>query len=466
MINTHFKYMCYPSVVEVGKETEVTVFPRDISRMFREEWEYSLAVVDLLGDQIDYYNKAPYDHDFRIEGGCLKFKHVFEKEQEYQIRIKVKGTEEKVSMYAVEEDLYSLRAFKGDLHTHTYYSDGGDGLMMTPADYREMGFDFVAITDHNRMFTSLQAKKFYDGVKTDLNVISGEEVHTPGSIVHIVHVGGKTSVCEKYIENTEKYKKEVEALEKEYTHIPEQYRSRVAMARWACDKIHEAGGIAIFAHPFWCPDRYNVSEEFRNYLFGENLFDAYELIGGIGNVKNNLQLALWQEECRKGNNISVVGSSDSHDHALSKGFGNKFTVVFAKENTAEAIMEAVKNGMSVAAELTKGDEADVRFYGSLRLVMFAHYLYNTYFVETAKLSFGEGILMRRYAEGEDVGEILSSLSGTETAFYNRFYGKTEAPSLPKERIEYLDECLKLQREKGPLTKGSHIKLHEGKERRE
>ena len=31
MRNAHVRYMCYPSVVEVGKETIVWIHPRDIS---------------------------------------------------------------------------------------------------------------------------------------------------------------------------------------------------------------------------------------------------------------------------------------------------------------------------------------------------------------------------------------------------------------------------------------------------
>ena len=143
MRNAHPRYTCFPSVVCVGKETEVTVFPRDLSRYFREDWEYELCVFGLHDNITDYHAKMPMDHPFRIEDGCMKFTHTFEREQEYKIHFAVKGdkvfTEErKLSLYAVEEDLYALRPLKGDLHGHTYWSDGRDGLAVTPADYREV----------------------------------------------------------------------------------------------------------------------------------------------------------------------------------------------------------------------------------------------------------------------------------------------------------------------------------------
>ena len=53
MRNAHLKYQCYPSVVCVGKETEVTIFPRDLSRRFHDDGTYGLAVVGLRDDQLD-----------------------------------------------------------------------------------------------------------------------------------------------------------------------------------------------------------------------------------------------------------------------------------------------------------------------------------------------------------------------------------------------------------------------------
>ena len=52
MRNSHPRYMCFPSVVCVGKETEVYIRPRDISRIFRSEHEYELGVVGLRDDQL------------------------------------------------------------------------------------------------------------------------------------------------------------------------------------------------------------------------------------------------------------------------------------------------------------------------------------------------------------------------------------------------------------------------------
>ena len=317
------------------------------------------------------------------------------------------------------------------------------------------------------MFTSKLSYELFDGIPLGIHVVYGEEVHTPGSLIHIVHAGGNKSVCEEYIKNPERFESEVKEIEKEIPNVSEQYRERVALAIWTCKKIREAGGLAIFAHPFWMPDRYNVSKDLTQILFDSKIFDVFELLNGIPSKFNNLQLALWQEQNLRGNALPALSSSDSHNHDLAKNtFARRFTYVFAKDNTTEAIVDAVKNGYCVAAELAKNDEREPHFYsGQLRLVLYAHFLFENYFPETARLSFGEGVLMRRYARGEEVAELLAQFKDSVKDFYEKFFGLAPAPRLNKRVEAFLDRCLDEQR-KGPETKGSTLWVYGGNERRE
>ena len=467
MAISHVRYMCFPSVVKTGEKTTVYIRPRDISRIFINKNDWTLGIVGLFDDQTDYHKHVELDHAFEIKDGCMVFEHTFEKEQEYSVRFcKTGEKEQRIPLYAVEADLYELRALKGDLHTHSYYSDGADGTYMTPADYREEGFDFFSLTDHNRMYTSEYAAKLYDGVKLGMNIMRGEEVHTPGSLLHIVNVGGKESTCDKYILDREQFEKDVAEIEKTLTDVDENYRHRVALAKYACADIRKNGGLAILAHPFWCPNRYNVDRKFLDYIYTPELFDAFEVIGGINYESNNMQVALWQEKAFEGKYLTPVGSSDSHNHDTSRAeFTKRITIVFAKDNTTESIIEAVKNGMTVAGEIPEKDTDEVRFYGKLRLVTFAHFMYNNYFNETRRLCFGEGILMRRYAEGEDVADTLSSLCDTVDNFYKQFYGRQKPCGLTKATLEALADLRRVQIERGPETKGSNLYIYGGNERR-
>lgn len=470
MRNAHPRYRCYPSVVCTGRETTVTIVPEDTSRIFRKEDHPQLAVVGLLEDQESYHDHIPLDYPVRIINGCLQFTYTFAKEQEYSIRIASRTVKEtKLPLYAVDEDLYQLRPLKGDLHSHTYYSDGQDGLTMTPANYREEGFDFFTLTDHNRMYTSDLMASLYTDVPLGMHMMRGEEVHTPGSLLHIVHAGGESSVCHRYIHEPKAYESEVTAIEQKLNHIPETYRRRVAMAHWAVEEIHKAGGLAILAHPYWCPNRYNLSEEFCNLLFEERIFDAFELIGGVNHRGANMQMALWQEHALKGNVLPVVGSSDSHNHdyAIEATFARNFTIVWAASNTTEDILDAIRKGYSVAAEVSRRSDTEIRFFGaSRRLIAFAHFLFENYFSETWRLCIGEGILMRRYAQGEPVGDILAALAGTVEDFYKKFYGLSPAPVLSDAQIAFLDHCRSVQCLEGPETKGSSLFIYGANERRE
>ncbi len=471
MRNAHVRYRCYPSVVPVGQEVEVSIFPCDISRMFRDDKTYELAVVDIGGDQLDYHEHIPLDHPCFAKDGCLRFTHTFESEQEYSIRFTEKGgTEIKIPLYAVETDLYERRPLKGELHTHTYYSDGQDGIAMTPSDYREEGFDFVSITDHNRMYPSVMAADLFKDIPLGLHIMTGEEVHTPGSILHIVHAGGTESVCDRYVRHRDEYEREVDEICATLPDVNEQYRHRTAMAVWACREIHKAGGIAIFAHPFWRPNRYNVTHEFADVLFDKCDFDALELAGcGSNTATVNKQLALWEEQAFKGNKLPAVGSSDSHNHDFNGGsFARRFTLVFAKDNTTESILQAVRDGYCLAAELSLNDDNEARFFGGdLRLVLFAQFLFDNYFNETWRLCVGEGILMRRYAQGDTAAAApLAALCNTVCDFYETFYGKRPAPIVPADRRAYLDACREVQLAVGPETKGSNLFFYGGNLRRD
>lgn len=465
MRNAHPKFMCFPSVVCVGKEVEIFIAPRDINRYFREDKTYKLAILGLGEDMTTYFDPIPFDYPCYVKNGCLCFRYFFDMEQEYSIRFCDESKQEvRLSLYAVQEDLYGLRPLKGDFHSHSFYSDGKDGAAMTPADYREEGFDFFSLTDHNRMYPSDMIQKLYADVPLGIHMIPGEEVHAPGTLVHIVHVGGTNSVAHKYIHEREAYEDAVDRIAETLTHIPEQYRRRMAMCVWACQEIHKAGGLAILAHPCWIPRRYNISREFVDYLFRENIFDAYEVIGGMFDGGNNMQVALWIEQMRAGISIPVVGASDSHNHdyATDPYFSKRFSIVFARENTTDAIMEAVKNGYAVAAELAPNSDTSICFYSDqMRLVQFCHFLYKNYFNETWRLCLGEGILMRRYAEGEDVAAVLSALKDTVENFYKKFYGITPYRGLSPARHEYAETCLQIHREIGPVTKGSSLNLKPG-----
>mgnify|MGYP002516231171 CR=1 FL=1 len=71
MRNAHPLFQCYPSVVPVGGETTVTIFPRDISRRFNPERTYQIAVLGLQDAEPEYYSVPVHDVPCYVKDGCL-----------------------------------------------------------------------------------------------------------------------------------------------------------------------------------------------------------------------------------------------------------------------------------------------------------------------------------------------------------------------------------------------------------
>ena len=78
------RFMGFPSVVCVGKETEVSVFAKDNSRRFRSDKQYEMCLLGIGEDQESYHSALVYDYPCRVENGSLLFSAAFDLEQEYE----------------------------------------------------------------------------------------------------------------------------------------------------------------------------------------------------------------------------------------------------------------------------------------------------------------------------------------------------------------------------------------------
>lgn len=455
-------YAIWPSVIPADVESEMTIVPCEKAFLLVEDREYSITIVPVNGDEPSYYVPSCRETLTLIaHGGELRFRYTFAGEQEHLIILEQGESKlQEFVVFSLYEDLYSLRPMKGDLHGHSYRSDGRRDPAALAGHYREQGYDFFALTDHNRYYPGGEVDETYAGVQLGLTHIAGEELHAPGSVVHIVHVGGAKSAADLYVHDRENFERDVEEYKARVPKdVPEKYLERYAKAMWATDHIHEAGGLAIFPHPYWRPGKsrvYNVCDELACLLLKSGMFDAYELLGGMGQAGNNRSVALWGELRADGLKIPVVGSSDVHGLEKSATFPHVFTICFAKSADSEEIMDAVRSGNCVAVEAT-GDEyaRHYRCYGSLRLVTYAQYLLNHYFPEQQRRCQGEGVAMRAYAMGEAAKELIELQVMQSEDYRLRFFGR-KAPNLPNEEIiEFEDRWRKVHCE-GPLTKGSGL----------
>ncbi|NLK39216.1 MAG: hypothetical protein GX303_03060 [Clostridiales bacterium] len=459
-------YSVTPGVVCVGEKSVITVTPLDSGLYFSDTKEYEIDVLPMTRRRL---HDTP-DFILRGQGGVLKFSYLFDNEEEYYIRIYQRSDDMRgklivtLSVYAVLPDLYDLRPLKGDLHIHTIRSDGKEEPGIVAANYRTCGYDFIAITDHNRYFPSVEAQEVFKNFSSGLNILNGEEVHTPDTYIHIIHIGGKYSVTEKYIKHREEYEAEIAEIESNLPAREDNFY--IARTRWAVENIRKAGGLSIFVHPYWIPKKpypkcgiYNLTDNLIDCFFKSELFDAYELIGAmVENGGNNRSVAKYADMRAEGISLPIVGCSDSHGTIGYPRFNEYYTILLAKENTDEAIIESIKNGLSVAVETISGTcGQEYIVHGSYRLTSYIRYLIDHYFPLYTKICECEGLFIREYLLGyEETPDIIGICAKKAENFYKRFFGKIPAVLPTQRAIESSEKWSDVWQEYGVVKRGSTL----------
>jgi len=462
MLPKPHNYAIWPSVLPADQPIEMTIAPTEKAFLFPEDAEVRITIISVNENEPDYYHPSVRSHlTTTAHGGVAQFTFPFPGEQEHLILMETADKKpEEFCVFSLYEDLYSLQAFKGDLHGHSFRSDGKRDPAALAGHYREQGYDYFALTDHNRFYPGGEIDETYEGVHLGITRVRGEEVHVPGTVSHIVHVGGQHSVADLYVHHREEYERDAAAYETRVPdHVPSKYRSPYARTMWASDRIHQAGGLAIFAHPYWRPNAsrmFHSCDEQALLMLKSGLFDAYELVGGMRQAGINRSLALWCDLLKEGFDLPIVGSSDVHGLDGSTEFPHLYNLCFARENTNDAILEAVKAGHVVAVEASGTEEKrEYRCYGSLRLTTYAQYLLQHFYPRYQRICQGEGPAMRAYAMGDADAALIETQVAQSEKFRARFFGRLPAP-LPSSAVLQFEEKWRQVHLNGPHTKGGTL----------
>lgn len=437
-------YDIFPKVFPAGKEVTITIKPLGYHADFENPDKISLHIYGLDdGNPRDYPHRGNgYELPFEFDG-CIKFTHTFPREQQYYVRIMDKDSGKRLlqlSVYALDEDLCGRYPLIGDLHMHTCRSDGKQCPAIVCANYRKHGYDFFAITDHNRYYPSLEAIETYKDVPIEFNICPGEEVHLPDlapdhiNDIHIVNFGGKYSVNAILLdEHTEEiggdidkrringfpapaqltedeYRAEVDALAATLD-IPEGIEPfTYASCVWVFNHIKKAEGLGIFCHPYWLSNVHQVPENITDYMLKSIPFDAFEVLGGENYYEHNgFQTHKYYEIKAQGYNFPIVGSTDSHSSVNNRNAFICSTMVFSPANECEAIIDSIKNYYSIAIDTIS---TEFRLVGDFRLARYATFLLQDYFPLHDDLCYEEGRAMKDYACGvEGAKETLEFISG-------------------------------------------------------
>ena len=430
-----FNYDIFPKVFPCDKEIEVTVKPLGAHVAF--DGEYTIWVKALTQGNIYHYKERNNLAVYNVtpdEDGCLRFTHTYKDEQEHFVEI-LKDDKRivRLSVYSLNEDMVGRYPFRGDLHMHTCRSDGKQAPAIVAAEYRKNGYDFLAITDHDSYYPSLEAINAYKDVPLEYTLVTGEEIHLEGNDIHIVNFGGKYSVnalmpgdhhidvgpgkelrsidgnCPEII-SVEEYKRQVNELA-ETLDIPEGIEKFVyASCVWIFNHIKKAEGLGIFCHPYWIANVFHVPETLVEYIMETQPFDAFEVLGGENYYQQNgFQAARYYDDRVKGRCYPIVGSTDSHSCVHNENGYICSTIVFSPENTRESLVSSIKGMYSVAVDSIS---KELRLVGETRFIRYGDFLLREFFPLHDELVYEEGRLMKDYICGDENAEkVLHAING-------------------------------------------------------
>ena len=333
------------------------------------------------------------------------------------------NTEAVLQVYSLCNDLYGMRCFKGEVHCHTYESDGIQDVCHTVGNYRTAGYDFMAITDHYITMGAEKAKRIFDSAPVDMTLFLGEECHVPTEQIHAVHIGGRESVTTYFRNHPETAEQEMLAIEADLNLPSHINRRDYAWRVWIARKAREFGGVSILAHPHWIWfETYFMASAITQQLLADGIYDALD----ITDQEADTTVALWAEMQARGHRIPVVGCTDSHytdannPHCPARG---GYTIVFAPTRNEQSILTAIREGRSVAVNATGDPE---RVQGPYRLVKFARFLLDNYYPIYKRLCHNQGVLMSEYpvdaSPTPETEQLLRMLNNRSEAFAHAFFG--------------------------------------------
>lgn len=198
--------------------------------------------------------------------------------------------------------------FKGNLHMHTTNSDGQLSPQDAKARYRELGYDFIAVTDHR---VRGEDAHYYG----DMLVLPGIELDyfLPHEVVHLVGVGVDAGINE-----------DIKSLK-----APQE----------GVDRILSGGGFAVMAHPAWSLN----STETISGLNGLHAAEVYNAVSAAPfNGDRADSSALLDAVMAGGKPLNLVAADDSHWYQGEEG--QAFIRLQADELTEQAVMAALKGG--------------------------------------------------------------------------------------------------------------------------
>lgn len=253
---------------------------------------------------------------------------------------------------------------RGNLHCHSRASDGALPPEEVRERHRRAGYDFFALTDHDRV-TALEPSDAGPIVLPGAELTLGRT--RQGSPMHGLAVGIRAD-------------------------LPAAHDSPAAALAWVWDQ----GGFPIVAHPHWS----GFSTDELAAVEGVRAIEIYNY-GCLRENDKGHALAYWDDLLGRGRSVLGVAADDAHwrDH----DFGGGWVSVRTQDRSAAAIVHALRRGefYSTSGPQISGIEIEGR-----RLQVRTSPAASVYWIGPGRLGWS-----RHAAQGETLRQVEFQLKG-------------------------------------------------------
>ncbi len=207
---------------------------------------------------------------------------------------------------------HNSRWWSGDLHMHTVHSDGTWTIAELIASARDIGLDFICITDHNTASHHSEIDRWRNGAQQPL-VLRGEEITTYGGHTNAWGLPSGTWIDFR-------------------VHAGDNARMSNIAAQ-----VHRTGAVISINHPFALCGGCAWS-----YTAAARDFDAIEVWNGPWDATDEQALVMWDKILQSGGRLTAIASTDSHRQITP--IGQPTTHVAANTLAQIALLNAIRQG--------------------------------------------------------------------------------------------------------------------------
>lgn len=222
--------------------------------------------------------------------------------------------EEIMASYFPGEGLF----IKGCLHSHSTVTDGEFSPEELADKYRNAGYGFLAITDHNIL---LPHKELQDDKFILLTGLEHDIAYTPNKCIHLIGISKEG----KY----------------ETDYPCRRYSAGEISDQSLVDMMNADGQFVFVAHPLWSRMEPEELESLQGYRAVEVYNHDTERAGHEGHSE-----VCWELLLRHGKRINALATDDTH---IKEGCFGGWVCVKAEDMSERAILKALYEGAYYAS---------------------------------------------------------------------------------------------------------------------